>query len=393
MPASRFFITVFPTTENQALQWWLVASDIDGGALEAKGCDVDPMLAAGLKRPSDDSEEPENGPPENKQRTTIALMPSVSGVVRWHEPISDLTDQQILAAARLAAREHSLDRGNVHIAGIVDESGRAVTATVGKDVMASGLLRLKTLGIDPDVVVPAGWMITPQEDVVMEADFGFEKLLRGAQVIAPDEPDLRASLVGDSAVITLPEDAVDRILTSAVSNTEANLSLNLRRGDFAKKVHRSITVRQRRILGWLAVAALVISLLIPVIQLVKYHWAASSADAAALTAAKPLIGSVDSAEEADRLLSERLIRENRGNIAFSVPASALFSAVQKADGVSIEKISYRRDGTVSAGVSAVRAEDINVALVAIQNAGFVITATPRTDATGSSKADITVRAP
>jgi general secretion pathway protein L len=102
---------------------------------------------------------------------------------------------------------------------------------------------------------------------------------------------------------------------------------------------------------------------------------------------------VKSVDEADRLLNERLIRENRGNIAFSVPASALFSAVQQTQGVSIERISYRKDGTVLAGLTAVRNEDMNPALIALQNAGFVITATPRTDATGSSKADITVRAP
>lgn len=392
MSASRFFITVFPTAEVQALQWWLV----DDGALKAKGCDTDPLFAAGIKMPSGEGEQP-----ESERITCIALMPSVPGVVRWYdvghssgpEQENTLTDQQILAAARLSAREQSLNRENVHIAAVTGGAGQAVTASVGKDVMASGLLKLEALGIDPDLVVPAGWMIEPQEDAVIEADFGFEKLLRGAQMIAPDEPDLRAHLVGDSAVIVLSDEAVDRQLASAAQTVVSGKALNLRSGDFAKKVRRSLTDRQKRILGWLAVAVLVVSVLIPVIHLIKYHWAADDADKAALAAAEPLVGSVENVEEADRLLSERLIRENRGNIAFSVPASALFSAVQQSAGVSIEKISYRRDGTVSAGLSAVRAEDINPALIAIQKAGFIITATPRTDATGAAKADITVRAP
>lgn len=392
MSASRFFITVFPTAEVQALQWWLV----DDSALKAKGCDTDPLFAAGIKMPSGEGEQP-----ESERITCIALMPSVPGVVRWYDVGHDsgdeqenaLTDQQILAAARLSAREQSLNRENVHIAAVTGGAGRAVTASVGKDVMASGLLKLEALGIDPDLVVPAGWMIEPQEDAVIEADFGFEKLLRGAQMIAPDEPDLRAHLVGDSTVIVLSDEAVDRELASAAQNVVSGKALNLRSGDFAKKVRRSLTARQKRILGWLAVAVLVVSVLIPVIHLVKYHWAADDADKAALAVAEPLVGSVENVEEADRLLSERLISENRGNIAFSVPASALFSAVQQSAGVSIEKISYRRDGTVSAGLSAVRAEDINPALIAIQKAGFIITATPRTDATGAAKADITVRAP
>lgn len=398
MTASRFLFTVFPTTETQALQWWLV----DGGALKAKGCDVDPMLAAGLKRASDEggmsaSDQYEDVQGDEGALTTIALMPSVHGVVRWHERIDDLTEQQLLAAARVSARQHSLDRENVHIAAVLDGSGQAVTVVAGRDIMASGLLKLKALGIDPDGIVPAGWLIAPPEDTLVEADFGFEKLLRGAQVIAPDEPDLRAVVVGDRVVSVLSAEAVDGVLASIGSDDAdsraASLSLNLRSGDFAKKVRRAITERQKRILGWLAAALVVITLLIPVIHLAKYHSAASAADEAALAAAKPVVGEVESAEEANRLLSEQLIQKNRGNIAFPVPASALFSAVQQAPGVSIEKISYRRDGTVSAGLSAVRAEDINIALIAMQKAGFVITATPRTDATGATKADITVRAP
>ncbi|MEP2103699.1 MAG: hypothetical protein ABJP02_16330 [Parasphingorhabdus sp.] len=375
MSISQVLITAFPSTEVQALQWWLVAD----GALEAKGCDTDPLVAAGLKLPSAESEPVIH----------IALMPSALGVVRWHEPLDDLTEQQALAAARLAAEENSLGPENLHIAVVADESGQAATASVGKDIIANGLLQLQTLGIDPDVIVPAGWLISPQDDAVIEADFGFETVLRTERIIAPDEPSLRAHLVGDGRVVVLPESSIDQALIGAADNS----SLNLRSGIFAKKVDRYMTAPQKRILAWLAAAAVVISLLIPVIQLAKYHWAAADADAAALAAAEPVIGAVESVEEADRLLNERLVRENRGNIAFSVPASALFSAVQQTQGVSIERISYRKDGTVFAGLTAVRNEDMNPALIALQNAGFVITATPRTDATGSSKADITVRAP
>ncbi len=375
MSASKLFVTVFPGSEARALQWWLVMD----GVLEAKGCDTDPLLAAGLKLPS----------AENEPIVHIALMPTALGIVRWHEPLDDMTEQQALAAARLVAQENSLDVENLHIAAVADDAGQVATASVGKDVIASGLARLQALGLDPDVIVPAGWMIAPEEDTVVEADFGFEKLLRAQQMIIPDEPSLRAHLVGDSSVTILPEASVDQALVNAADNS----TLNLRSGAFAKKADRSMTAPQRRLLGWLAVAALVISLLIPVVQLVKYHWAIADTETAALAAAEPVIGPVESVDEADRLLNERLIRENRGNIAFSVPASALFSAVQQTQGVSIERISYRKDGTVLAGLTAVRNEDMNPALIALQNAGFVITATPRTDATGSSKADITVRAP
>lgn len=375
MSESRSFVTVFPTAETQALQWWLVAD----GAIETKGCDADPLLAAGLKLPA----------VEDEPVTHIALMPSALALVRWHEPRENMTDQQALAAARLAAQDNSLDLENLHIAAAVDEAGQAATASIGKDIMANGLLQLQALGIDPDVIVPAGWLIAPQDEIVAEADFGFEKLLRAEKMIAPDEPSLRVHLVGDNRVTVLPEASIDR----AVADAGHDATLNLRSGAFAKKAEARMTAQQKRVLGWLALAAVVISLLIPVVQLAKYHWAAADANAAALSAAEPVIGAVENADEANRLLDARLISENRGHIAFSVPASALFSAIQQSQGVSIERISYRKDGTVFAGLKAVRNEDMNPALIALQNAGFVITATPRTDATGSSKADVTVRAP
>lgn len=375
MSTQQLFVTVFPTAEVQALQWWLV---LDGG-LEAKGCDADPLLAAGLKLPS----------VENEPVTHIALMPSALGVVRWHEPLDDLTEQQLLVAARLAAQESSLDLENLHIASVLDGSGQAATVSVGKDVMAGGLLQLSALGIDPDAIIPAGWLVAPQDDGFVEADFGFETVLRGEQLIAPDEPSLRAHLIGDSNVTVLPEASVDRALAEAANNS----ALNLRSGAFAKKVDRFMTVKQKRTLVWLAAAVVIISLLIPVVQLIKYHWAASDAEAAAMAAAEPVIGPADTVEAADKSLNDRLISENRGNIAFSVPASALFSALQQSQAVSVDRISYRKDGTVSATLSAVRNEDINPVLIAIQKSGFVITAKPRQDATGSAKADVTVRAP
>ena len=106
-----------------------------------------------------------------------------------------------------------------------------------------------------------------------------------------------------------------------------------------------------------------------------------------------MVGAQEDPVAAERALDQRLIAENRGNIMFPVPASALYSAVQQVPGVTISRMSYGQNGIVSATLAAIRNEDINPALVAIQQAGFIITAMPRTDATGSAQADITVRAP
>ncbi|GAA0474101.1 hypothetical protein GCM10009096_14440 [Parasphingorhabdus litoris] len=376
MSVSQVLVTEFPIAGTKSLQWWLVTDSV----IEAKGCDSDPLLAAGLKLPSANDEP----------IVHIAIMSAAQAIVRWHETPEDLTEQQALAAARLAAQDDSLDPENLHIAAMIEDSGETISASVSMTVMSDGLSQLETLGIDPDAIIPAGWLIPAEEGQVIAADFGFETILRGEQMIAPDEPSLRPHLIGDHNVASLTETGIDDALTSAATSRDA---VNLRSAPFAKKVDKYMTVSQKRTMAWMAAALVLISLLIPAVQLIKYHWAAADADAAALAAAEPVIGAVESVEEADRLLNERLVQENRGNVAFPVPASALFSAIQKTQGVSIERISYRKDGTVFAGLTAVRNEDMNPALIALQNAGFVITATPRTDATGSAKADITVRAP
>jgi general secretion pathway protein L len=151
--------------------------------------------------------------------------------------------------------------------------------------------------------------------------------------------------------------------------------------------------KQKRRLGWIAAALVIVSLAIPSVQLAQYHWAASAADEAALANAATIVGEQGNPGSAERALDQRLIAESRGNIMFPIPASALYSALQQVPNVSITRMAYDENGIVSATLSAIRNEDINPALLAMQEAGFIITATPRTDATGSAQADITVRAP
>ncbi len=112
-----------------------------------------------------------------------------------------------------------------------------------------------------------------------------------------------------------------------------------------------------------------------------------------MVAATQIIGSAENLEVAERRLDEKLLSENLGNNRFTVPASGLFSALQQSPGVSISRLSYGANGLVSVELTAVRNEDINLALIAIQERGYVITATPRQDASGMAKADVTVRVP
>ena len=154
-----------------------------------------------------------------------------------------------------------------------------------------------------------------------------------------------------------------------------------------------LLIRFLGILVGMIAALLLITLAIPIVQWIKYAGAADAADEAALVAAKAELGQVANIEEAERQLDERLANESRGNRIYSVPSSALFSAVQAVPAVAVDRLGYRQDGTLSARLSASRNEEINPVLIALQQNGFTLTATPTTDATGMAKADITLRAP
>lgn len=368
-------LTAFPATDDESLYWWHVVD----GAVQAWGCDPDPLAASQAYGPDTIPEDV----------LTMALVPSHLTSIMGHEAIEGVTESQALAAANLAAKARSLEGEKVHIVGTLAGSGEAVTASIRRDILSTGLVRLQARAIDPDAIIPSGWLLPVAGDDAVSADFGFDRVLRAGTIIATDDAALREILFADRTISPITGDDFDAMMVGAAEKTD----LNFRSGPFAKKTQRAMDPEQKRRLGWMAVALVIVTLAIPLVQLAKYHSAANAADEAALASAATVVGEQENPESAERALDQRLIAENRGNIMFPVPASALYSALQQAPNVSITRMAYGENGIVSATLSAVRNEDINPVLIAIQKAGFLITATPRTDATGSAQADITVRAP
>jgi general secretion pathway protein L len=371
----NLLLIAFPTTDDEPLFWWHVKV----GAVQAWGCDPDPLIASQAYGPD----------AAQGDVRVVVLVPSHLTSIMGHEAISGANESQALAAATMAAKAQSLESEKVHIVSAIDGAGGVVTASVGRDILSSGLVHLQALNIDPDAIIPSGWLLPVAGDGSVSADFGFDQVVRAGNIIAIDDPVFRDLLFADLTDKPIIGDDFDAMLVGASDKSD----LNFRSGPFAKKTQRTMDAKQKRRLGWISAALVIVSLAIPLVQLAQYHWAASAADEAALADAATVVGEQENPDSAERALDQRLIAENRGNIMFPVPASALFSALQQVPNVSITRMDYGENGIVSATLSAVRNEDINPALLAIQEAGFIITATPRTDATGSAQADITVRAP
>ncbi|MEH6791123.1 hypothetical protein [Parasphingorhabdus sp.] len=371
----NLLVTAFPSADEEALYWWHVAD----GAVQAWGCDPDPLAASQVYGPEDGQTD----------ILFAALVPSHLTSIMAHEAISEVTDSQALAAATITARARSLESDNIHLASAMTAESGVVTAVIGRDILSRGLTRLQALGIDPDAIMPTGWLLPADGEEAVSADFGFDQVARADNLIAIHDPVLLEILLADRAISPITGDDFDAMMVGCWERR----TLNFRNGPFAKRTQRTISAPQKRRLGWMAVALVLVSLAVPLVQLAKYHSAANAADEGALASAATVVGAQEDPVAAERALDQRLIAENRGNIMFPVPASALYSAVQQVPGVTISRMSYGENGIVSATLAAIRNEDINPALVAIQQAGFIITAMPRTDATGSAQADITVRAP
>ena len=79
------------------------------------------------------------------------------------------------------------------------------------------------------------------------------------------------------------------------------------------------------------------------------------------------------ATAAEAELDRRLAAAGGGPLAFSVPASALYDAMNDTPGVSLKTLSHRTDGTLTTTLAAPRVEDINKVLLALQARGYRVT--------------------
>ena len=368
------FLVSFPQEEGQALHWW----HVEDRALIAQGCDQDPFAVAGIIS-QDDADNP---------LQVVALVPSTQTLVRWHDRPEGATEKQALAAVILEAKTQSLNPGDLHISAAQD-GGSFTTAALAIAELETGLGYLQVRGIDPDGIIPVGFLLAAIEDRAVVADFGFDRIVRGPKLIAADEPLVRKHLLSVETVEQLSQAELEDV----IANVEWPLGPNLRTGQFAKTAKRQLSSEHKKILTWLIAALLLISIAIPLLQLYKYHSAAGAADEAAMAVATKIIGPAENLEVAEQQLDEKLRAENLGNNRFTVPAAALFSVLQQVPDVSVSRMSYGGNGLLSVELTAVRNEDINPVLIAIQDQGYEITATPRQDASGLAKADVTVRLP
>ena len=368
-----FLAIKFPSEANQLLHWWRIVD----GQLTAAGCDNDPVLAAGII-------VEQNG----LQPPVIALVSASVVNVGWQIPPEGTTERQALTASAIFAREQALDAASVHVAAAYDCDGRIVTARISHAAMVSGLNILETHDIIPDAILPAGFLLEIKGDEAVSGEFAFETIVRTPDRIFPDEPGLRNYLAHGFTIKAFGTDETETYIVSA----GGKLRLNLRCGIYAKKTKRIISLRQKRLLLWGCVALALFSGAVPLLQLIKLHQGADRLNREAVSTALPFAGQTSNAAEANLKLDAMLNNQSRGSLTYSAASSALFAAVQRSMSVSIDKLSYRTDGNMTAVLSSSQDSEIIMILDELRSNGYAVTETVGVDASGVTKADITVRA-
>lgn len=319
-----------------------------------------------------------------------ALILPVGMTMVHHFVLPGMTARQGEAVARRKAVDASIGGAEaLHViaAPCAGRPDTYVAVTIDRAVMADMIGWIGDHGFDPDFIVPAGLLLPEPEEGFARARIGAHVVARGAGMCLSAEEPFAAAIMADMPVRDVPGDEVDALF---VHLSDARVP-NLRAGDFApagKGADQRAMVRRAAL--WLAFAALAM-LLTTLVQIARFHLDARGHDARTLAMARAHVGQVDDPVMAERAMAERVAERGAGGAGFTGPMAALVRAMQGSPSVSITLLSRDPDGMIHASLASARAQDINQVLLAIQAAGFTITATSSADTSGRVVAQITVR--
>lgn len=331
-----------------------------------------------------------DAPPDADDRL-IAFAPAADVPLRfYHYP--DAAPAQAAAAARLDAVKDSLgDPSALHIvAGMPAAAGQSVPLAVTTHAaMAVWTGWLTAHRLTPAAIVPAAALLpAPEPGTFCMMELGGERIVRGADRVWLSDPVIDTLIAGKRTMTPLAPDPAREALLLAL----AAPPLDLLGGVWRPKRSWGIDAALLRLGKRLLAALVLVTLAIPAVHAMRLVADANRAEAASVALAREAGVTAPDAATAEAELDRRLGAAGGGPLAFSVPASALYSALAAAPGVSLTSLSHRGDGTLTAMLAAPRIEDINRILLALQARGYRVTAQPMAGAGGQHMAHITIRA-
>jgi general secretion pathway protein L len=128
-----------------------------------------------------------------------------------------------------------------------------------------------------------------------------------------------------------------------------------------------------RRLGWLSAAIVGVTLLITVVQLIKYSTAADDLERRADLLARTGLARGEAVSDADRQLTARLERLRGGGLGFSRTAAAVFAAIRATPGSEAHTLDFDSDGTLRVSIGVQNEGQILDLQRRLESSGFAAT--------------------
>ena len=346
------------------------------GRVVARGSDPEAIP------PADEEAEPER---------IVLVVPGSEVAIHWAELPADLAPAQARAAARIMAAEVSAEpTGTLHVAtgpAAEGEEERCM-ALVAAERMRGWLSRAQAVGCDPDSVVPEPLLLLPPDGGVRLFKRAGLDNVRGHRRAFAAEPEIAALLLGDEPVETVESEAFERDLAAALDA----LPVDLRQGDFAKRRRWTIDWPLVRRLAMLAGAILLATLLVQLVLITRYTFAAEAVEHETAELARDVIpGNVEIVDPAAQL-REQMVTMG-GGPGYGAIAGAVFTAVRETAGAELRSMIWTEEGALQIGVAAPGPAELAAFQQRMADAGLVVEAGAQTSAAGQQVGEYVVRAP
>jgi general secretion pathway protein L len=349
---------IFPDVEAHWLR-------IEGGAIIARG-DQAEMLAA-----SDDE--------------TRLLVAPARNVSLHALDLPDLAPAQARAAAQLALAEKSLltsDQLHIACGAQGDGASSRTIAIVSRTDMQAWIE-----AFDPNVIVPSPLLLPCPDQGYVRAYLGDEVVLRGTESGFAEDETLTPMIIRDAPVITLDKDALEAVLIAAA----ANPPINLREGEFARQRKWRVDQKWLKRTAWIVAALLLVSLLIPLIQITRLSWASDTLEETSASLAQAALGEAVAPEAAVGALDARLAALRGGGAGFVKTAAAASRAIEATTNIELTAMTFNPDGTLRLTLRATTADEIRTVQARMRAAGLDVTSGPINPSQGQPVVETQVR--
>lgn len=283
-----------------------------------------------------------------------------------------MTARQGAAAARLMALEASIgDAEQLHaaVAESSDDDTPHVVAVASRSTMAHWMEWANAHGIGQASFVPSALLLPEPETGFVRGQIGANDILRGTDTALEVDETVAELIVGDAPVSPVASDEIDGALLDALDAPP----LDLRQGTYATRRPGLFDAARLRRIALLIGGILLASLLVALITILRLNAESARLDSQTVALAQTIDPSVSDPEMAEARITA-LLAARGGRGGFTGMMAGLMSAMQANANVVITNLSQDADGSLRVQLAATRAEEINDVLIAIQEAGWRISA-------------------